>query len=172
MKKQVYEKKLLHRARNFITSPHIDDVQKCKAAFEQKWQQWIVDVPRCQERKKDVNGEMIEVLYETMPVLNAEITEKLKKETYVVLNFKEMTPSIDSNQLSIGHLSKLYNYIAQQKQEVLLSANQIQDKAVENALDFAKMKSKSGVRCTSNDLTQMYHKVIITIDGKNKKTAL
>ena len=112
---------------------------------------------------------MIEVLCEKMPVLNAEITEKLKKEEYVVLNFKEMAPVIDSNQLSIGQLSKLYNYFAQLQQEVLLSACQIQDKAVESALDFAKMKSKSGVRYTSNDLTQMYHKVITTIDQETEK---
>ena len=168
--KQTYEKKLLQRARNFITSAHnTDDIQKCKAAFKQEWQQWIVDVPECQERKKDINHEMIEVLCEKMPVLNAEITEKLKKEAYVVLNFKEMAPVIDSNKLSIGQFSKLYNYFAQLQQEVLLSAYQIQDKAVESALDFAKMKSKSGVRYTSNDLTQMCHKVITTIDQETEK---
>ena len=151
--KQTYEKELLQRARNFITSAHnTDDIQKCKRAFEQEWQQWIVDVPKCQERKKDINGEMIEVLCEKMSVLNAEITEKLKKQAYAVINFKEMAPVIDSNQLSISRLSKLYNYLVQQEQEVLLSACQIQDKAVESALDFAKMKSKSGVRYTSNDL--------------------
>ena len=168
--KQTYEKKLLQRARNFITSAHnTDDIQKCKRAFEQEWQQWIVDVPECQESKKDINGEMIEVLCQTMPVLNAEITGKLKKEAYAVTNFKEMAPVIDSNQLSIGKLSKWYNYIIQEEQEVLLSAGQIQDKAVESALDFAKMKSKSGVRYTSNDLTQMYHKVITTIDQETEQ---
>ena len=168
--KQTYEKKLLHRARNFMTSPrNSDDIQKCKEAFEQEWQQWIVDVPGCQERGKDINGEMIGVLCETMPVLNAQITEKLKKEKYTVLNFKNQVPSIDSGQLSIKYLSKLYNYLAQQEKEVLLSANQIQDKAVENALDFAKMKSKSGVRCTRNDLTQMYYEVITTIDNETEK---
>ena len=166
--KQTYKKKLLQRARNFITSTHnTDDIQKCKGAFEQEWQQWIVDVPECQERKKDINGEMLEVLCRTMPVLNAEITGKLKKEAYAVINFKEMAPVIDSNQVSIGHLSKLYHYTAQQ--EVLLSACQIQDKAVESALDFAIMKSKSGVRCTRNDLTQMYYKVITTIDQETEK---
>ena len=165
-KKQMYEKTLLHRARNFITSPHnSDDVEKCKAAFKKEWQQWIVDVPRCQERKKDINGEMIEVLCKTMPVLNAEITEKLKKESYIVLKFKEIAPSI-------GKFSKFCNYLKQpikQKQEVLLSFDQIIYKAVETALDFAKMKAKSGVRCTRNDLTQMYHKVITTIDQETEK---
>ena len=168
--KQTYEKKLLQRARNFITSAHnTDDIQKCKRAFEQEWQQWIVDVPECQERKKDINGEMIEVLCQTMPVLNAEITGKLKKEAYAVINFKEMAPVIDSNQLSIGKLSKWYNYITHQEQEVLLSAGQIQDKAVESALDFAKMKSKSGVRYTINDLKHMYYRVITTIDNETEK---
>ena len=167
--KQTYTKRLLQRARNFITSAHnTDDLQKCKGAFEQEWQQWIVDVPGCQELKKDINCEMIEVLCDTMPVLNVEIIEKLNKEAYVVLNFKEMARLTDYNQLSISYFSKLYSYFAQLQQDVLFSADQIQDKAVENALDFAKMKSKSGARCTRNDLRQMYHKVITTIDNEKK----
>ena len=169
-KKQTYEKELLQNARRFITSAqYTDDAEKCKGAFEQEWQQWIVDVPQCQESKIDVNNEMIDVLSDTNRDLNAEMTEKLKQKRYFILNFKEIAPVIDINQLSIGYLSKFLNYIGHQQQEILSSADTISDQAVTVALDFAKMTSTSGVRCTRNDLTQMYHKVITTIDKETEK---
>jgi hypothetical protein len=170
-KKQTYEKELLQKVKKFITSAHYtDDVEKCKAAFEQEWQQWIVYVPQCQESKIDVNSEMVDVLCDnTNRVLNAEMTEKLKQKGYSILNFKKIAPVIDIDQLSIGYLSKVYNFFAHQQQQVLASAEIIKDQAVATALDFAKMTSKSGVRCTRNVLTQMYHKVITTMDKETEK---
>ena len=169
-KKQTYENELLQKAKKFITSAqYTDDVEKCKAAFDEEWLQWIVYVPQCQESKIDVNNEMVDVLCDTNRVLNAEMTGKLKQESYSILNFKEIAPVIDIDQLSIGCLSKVYNYVVHQQQQILLSADTIEDKAVVNALDFAKMTSKSGVRYTRNDLTQMYHKVITTIDKETEK---
>ena len=169
-KKQKYEKGLLQKARKFITSAHnTDDVQKCKAAFEQEWQQWIIDVPSCYESKANIKAEMVDVLCDTMPVLHAEVTGKLKKGKYDILNFKEIVPVIDTNQLSISRFGKLCNFFSQQEQEVVSTAETIQDKAVTHALEYAKMRSKSGVRCSRNDLTQMYHRVITTIDKETEK---
>jgi hypothetical protein len=170
-KKQTYEKELLQKAKMFITSAHYtDDVEKCKAAFQQEWQQWIVYVPQCQESKIDVNGEMVDVLCDnTNRVLNADMTDKLKHRDYSILYFKEIVPVIDLDQLSIGYFSKVFNFLAHQQQQVLVSAEIIKDQAVTTALDFAKMTSKSGVRCSRNDLTQMYHKVITTIDKETEK---
>ncbi len=80
-KKQTYEKELLQKAKKFIISAqNTDDAEKCKAAFEQEWQQWIVDVPQCQERKINVDSEMVDVLCDTIPNLNAEMTGKLKQQ--------------------------------------------------------------------------------------------
>ena len=154
--KQKYEKGLFQKARKSITSAHnSDDPEKFTAAFQQKWHQWIVDVPVCEEHKTDINNVMMDVLCETNSELNSEMTEKLKQKHFRILSFTAIAPVIDSKQLSISFASK-----AQQEQEVLLSADTIQDKAVTNALDFAKKISKSGVRCSRNDLTQMYHRVI------------
>ena len=168
--KQKYEKGLLQKARKFITSAHnSDDPEKFKAAFQQEWHQWIVDVPVCREHKTDINNVMMDVLCETNSELNSEMTEKLKQKRFWILNFTATGPVIDSKQLSISFASKIYNYLAQQEQEVLLSADTIQDKAVTNALDFAEKISKSGVRCSRNDLTQMYHRVITTINTETEK---
>ena len=170
-KKQTYEKELLQKAKKFIISAHnTDDAEKCKTAFEQEWQQWIIDVPQCQESKFNLNGEMLDVLCDTSQVLNAEMTEKLKQRDYLILNFKEITPIIDLNQLSIGFLSKVYNFVAQQQHQALSLAQRIKDQAVDKALDFAKATSKSGARCTGNQLTQMYHKVITTINKETEKS--
>ena len=170
-KKQTYEKELLQNAKKFIISAHnTDDAQKCKTAFEQEWQQWIVDVPRCQETKINLDSEMVDVLCDTSQVLTTEMTEKLKEKNFSILNFMEVAPMIDVNQLSIGYFSKIYNYVVQQQQQVVPSAKRIKDQAVEKALDFAKVTSKSGARCTRNDLTQMYHKVIATINRETEKS--
>ena len=171
-KKQAYEKELLQKAKTFIISAHnTDDAEKCKTAFEEEWQQWIVDVPQCQESKINLDNEMADVLCDTSRVLNTEMTEKLKQKSYKILKFREMAPVVDVDQLSIGYFNKLYNFVVQQQQQVVASAKIITDQAVESALDFAKVTSKSGARCTRNDLTQMYHKVITTIDKGTKKSS-
>ena len=171
-KKHIYEKELLQKAKKFMISAHnTDDPEKCKAVFEQEWQQWIVDVPECNESKTDVNGEMVDVLCDTIPVLNAEMTGKMRQKSFKILHFKESAPVVDTNQLSISSLKKVYNYVAQQQQQVVSSAKVIQDQAVLKALEFAKSTSKSGARYTRNDLTQMYHKVITTIEKETEKSS-
>ena len=171
-KKQAYEKELLQKAKTFIISAHnTDDAEKCKTAFEEEWQQWIVDVPQCQESKINLDSEMVDVLCDTSQVLNTEMTEKLTEKNFKILKFTEMAPVVDVSQLSIGYFSKIYNIVVQQQQQVVLLAKRIADKAVERALDFAKVTSKSGARCTHNDLTQMYHKVITTIDKETEKSS-
>ena len=173
-KKQTYEKELLQKAKTFIISAHnTDDAEKCKTAFEEEWQQWIVDVPQCQESKINLDNEMVDVLCDTSQVLNTEMTEKLKQNNFKILKFTEMAPVVDVKQLSIPFLNKLYiNYVVQQQQQqVVSSAKIITDNAVDRALDFAKETSKSGARCTRNDLTQMYHKVIATIDKETEKSS-
>ena len=170
-KKQAYEKELLQKAKMFIISAHdTDDMEKCKTAFEQEWQQWIVDVPQCQESKINLDSEMMDVLCDTSQVLNAEMTEKLKQKDHLILNFTETAPMIDADQLSISYFNQFINYVVQQKQQVLSLAIRIKDQAIEKALDFAKLTSKSGARCTRNDLTQMYHKVITTINKETEKS--
>ena len=171
-KKQIYEKRLLQKAKKFITSVHsTDDAEKSKAEFQKEWQQWIVDVPQCQESKIDVNSEMVDVLCDTsMVLLNAEMAAKLTDKSDFILNFMEIAPIIDINQLSISYFSKDHNYIARQQEQVVSLARTITDRAVTEALDFAKMISKSGVRCTRNDLTRMYHKVITTINEETEKS--
>ena len=170
-KKKSYEKYLIEKAKKFIISTHnTDDPEKCKKVFEQEWEHWIADVPRCQESKIDVNAEMIDVLCGTSPVLNAEMIAKLKEQGFCILNFKEISPVVDISQLSVGMLNKAYNFIWNKEQQVIASAKIIKDQAVDQALDFAKATSKSGVRCTRNDLTQIYHKVIATIENETKKS--
>ncbi|CAB4008032.1 interferon-induced very large GTPase 1-like, partial [Paramuricea clavata] len=174
-KKQTYETELLQTAKEFICSAHsTDDVKKSKVAFEQEWQQWIVKVPQCQEIRMNVNTEMVDVLSDTNPVLNTVIRDKLKQESYSISNFKEIIPIIDIDQLTITSSGNtLFNFIARQQQrqqQILFAAEAISDRAVAEALDVAKMMSKSGVRCSLNDFTQIYHKVITTIDNETEKS--
>ena len=167
-KKQTYEKELLQKAKKFIISAHnTDDAEKCKAAFKQEWKQWIVDVPQCQESKIDVNDKMIDVLCGTSRVLNVEMTRKLKERKYSILSFQEIPLKADINQLSISLKNKAYNFFWQQQQQVISSVEIIN----EQAINQAKITSKTGDRCTVNDLTQMYHKVIKTIDEETKNSS-
>ena len=169
-KKLIYKKELLQNARKFITSAqNTDDAEKCKKAFEQEWHRWMVDVPQCQESKIDVNSEMMDVLCHTNGVLNAEMSEKLRVQNYCISKFGENAQVIEISQLSIGYVGKIRNYVFQQQKQVLSSAEAIQDQALAEALKFSKMALKSGGRCTRNDLTQMYHKVITTIDEETEK---
>ena len=169
-KEKAYEKELLQKAKTFIISAHnTHDAKKCKTAFEEEWQQWIVEVPQCQESKINLDSKMVDVLCDTSRVLNTEMTEKLKQKNFKILKFTEMAPVVDVDQLSINHSNKINPIVMQQQQQqgVVASAEIITENAIDEALDFAKVTSKSGARCTSNDLIQMYHKVITTI---NKET--
>ena len=172
VEEQTYEKELLQKAKKFIISAHnSDDAEKCKAAFKQEWKQWIVDVPQCQESKIDINDKMIDVLCGTSRVLNVEMTRKLKERNYSITSFKEIPPKVDISQLSISFKNKAYNFFWQQQQQVISSVEIIIDQAINRALDFARTRSKTGGRCTVNDFTQMYHKVIKTIDEETKNSS-
>ncbi|XP_028412837.1 interferon-induced very large GTPase 1-like [Dendronephthya gigantea] len=169
-KKQSYQNELLQKAKKLITSAqNTGDTEKFLAAFEHEWNQWMVDVPLCQEKKTNVDGNMLEVLRETNRALNAEMTGKLEKHGYSILNFKVVSPQIDLKQLSIKWYNKLYNFVVQQKQEVLSEAKKISDEATGKALDFARKTSQSGVRCNNNDLAQMYHMAITTLDKESER---
>ena len=168
-KKQSYQQELLQKAKEFIISAHnTDDPEKYKEAFDQEWKHWIADVPRCEESKIDINNEMMNVLCGTMPALNDDITRKSEGNGFVIFSFKKIPPTVNMNQLSIGVVKTAYNYIRQQQQEVILSAETIIDQAINQALDFAKSRSKTRSRFAVNDFTQMYHMVITTIDRETK----
>ncbi|XP_028403136.1 interferon-induced very large GTPase 1-like [Dendronephthya gigantea] len=171
-KKQSFEKEILYKAKKFITSAqNTDDAEKCLAAFEQEWEKWMADIPHYQESKTDVADVMVNVLCETNPALNTQMTEKIKKQNYQILNFKKIVPVLTSSSLvqrSVQTMAKFFNLFNKQQDS---SGRNINDQAVDSALDFAKKKAKSGVRCTRNDLIEMYQKVIKTLDKEAKKSS-
>ena len=169
--KQKYEKKLLQKARKFIvTSPHnAKDPAKFKEAFEQEWKQWIAEVPPCQETKKDINAEMVDVLCETNRELKSLMTEKLKEKKIWILNFKESAPVIHIDKLNISYSSRLYNYFVSVGQDPVSLAEKIACKAVQNGVNHAYKKSQSNVRYVRGDLTQMYLSVIKFIEQETDK---
>ncbi|XP_028414919.1 interferon-induced very large GTPase 1-like [Dendronephthya gigantea] len=171
-KKQSFEKEILHKAKKFITSAqNTDDAKKCLAAFEQEWEKWMAEIPHYQESKTDVADVMVNVLCETNPALNAEMTEKIKSQNYKILNFKKSPvlryTSSSLVQRSVQTMAKFFNLFNKQQDS---SGRNINDQAVDCALDFAEKKAKSGVRCTRNDLIEMYQKVITTLDKEAEKS--
>jgi hypothetical protein len=174
-KKQTYRKELIQKANEFITSAQsTKDADKFTAEFKHKWQEWIKDVPQCQESKIDVNSEMVNVLCQTDPRLNAKMTEKLRMQNFSILKFKKIPPVIDVDELQISsqpHWAvtnvRVRKFISQQR--CLSAARNICDQAEKEGIDFAKTKSRSGARCGGNVLTQLYHKVITIIEENSKK---
>ena len=163
-KERIYKEELIRNARKFITSARdTQDVEKCKEAFDQEWQQWIVCVPHFQESKIDVENEMLIVLCETDAHLNGEMMGKLRVKNSSLLSFKEIDPRIDICQVYDSNRKK----DNQKQQRILSYAQNIRDEAVDEALNFVKTTSQAGIRCTRNDLTQLYHKVITTIEEKS-----
>ncbi|XP_028403138.1 interferon-induced very large GTPase 1-like [Dendronephthya gigantea] len=167
-KEKKIEKEFLQKATIFITSvENADDTEQCLATFEQEWGKWMMEVPDCKEKKTDVNNEMVEVLFHTDTTLKSEMSDKLDAQNDTVSKFKGKVPDYRSNP---GFLEKFINKLRQNEQG--REARIIVDKAFDNAIDFAKNKAKSRVRCTRNDLTTMYHKIITTIDNESKKPKL
>jgi hypothetical protein len=165
--KQSYRKELLHRAEQFMTAAHnTKDPENCKVAFEQEWKQWILKVPECKEERNDVNDEMLNVLSDTDPTLNTEMSSKLKVH---ILHFIEMFPVINFNQLDISKSEKVKGYVQDQKEQHVDNARRIVREVVDDALKFIEQKSNSGGRCTRNDLTQLYQEIIVNIEEKQKK---
>ena len=177
-KKEIYRDELLEKVRMFIrtSADNTKDEKQCKAEFQREWQKWIADIPECEERKTDVNNEMVYVLCNTYPNLNSEMTEKLKMENFSILKFKEMVPMIDIDQLSINRsLRKMISNFGlgiikpqRQVQQCLSAAKDVFDKAEEEGINFVAWTSTFDVRCRPNDLKQLYHQ-IITIIGKESE---
>jgi hypothetical protein len=180
-KEKFYRDELLEKARMFIrtSANNTKDEKRCKAEFQQEWQQWIADIPECKERKTDVNSEMVHILCDTDPNLNTEMTQKLKIKDCSILKFKEMVPVIDIDQLSINHSfwKMISNFglriIKQQQQQQVLqclsAAKDVFDKAEEEGIDFAEWTSTLGVRCRPSDLKQLYHDIITIIEKESEK---
>ena len=164
-KKQIYEKKLLEKAREFIT---LENASKSKEEFEQEWKQWIEEVPYHEEIKVNVNEEMVYVLCNTDALLNTDMLQKLKSKGRSIIQFKEIIPAVDACHLTITYAGHVMNLIIQHNQQCLFDARIIGQQAVTKGINFADITSKSGVRCRRNDLTQMYHLVITTIDENTK----
>ncbi|XP_046850911.1 interferon-induced very large GTPase 1-like isoform X2 [Xenia sp. Carnegie-2017] len=166
-KKLKYEKQLLQRARAFITSgQNTDDMEKCKAAFQQEWEQCIKEVPAYEEQKKDVNSEMVEVLCDTNPAFNVDMVSKLSNKKWDILNFHGVDPFIDVNKLSLQQsiLQKFGSLVGFGKNETVVLAKNIKDEAVSKGYVFAKNTSKTAVRYSRDHLTRMYHEVTSTIE--------
>ncbi|XP_028403272.1 interferon-induced very large GTPase 1-like [Dendronephthya gigantea] len=162
---RIYKEKLIRNARKFITSARdTEDSEKCKAAFDKEWQQWIVCVPQFQERQTDIENEMLRVLCDTDAHLHSEMNEKLRMKNSSVVAFKEPVPMIDVGQIYDSNRSK----VDQDQHAIISSARSIRDKAIDEALKFVRATSRAGVRCTRNDLTQLYHKVVTTIEEESK----
>ncbi len=167
-RRQIYEKQLLEKARQFITSrPDMESASRSKEAFEQEWKQWIEEVPRHEETKVNVNEEMVHVLCNADSTLNTDMLQKLKSKDCSIIQFKEILLVVDT-QLNISYVGHVINFIAQHQHQCLSDASIIRDQAVNEGNDFAHNKSKEGVRCRRSDLTQMCNNVITTINEKTK----
>ncbi|XP_028415115.1 interferon-induced very large GTPase 1-like isoform X6 [Dendronephthya gigantea] len=164
--KQTYEKEFLEKARNFITSTAavIDDEKELNAKFEQEWEQWIAGVPKHKEKKNDVNNEMVNVLCNTNPALNAKMRKKLEKQNYNIV-------TINDSDASTGILESAWGYVLGKKKKPWHPEDRrIKYTAKSKAVKFAKKALRSGARCTRNNLTQMSHIVVTTIDEETKKS--
>jgi hypothetical protein len=183
-KKKNYRDMLLEKARMFIitSTNNTKDEEQCKAEFQQEWQQWMAEIPECEERKIDVNYEMVYVLCDTNPNLNAEMIRKLKMEKFSILKFKEMVPVIDIDQLGITPISlSLWDMISnirlriikqqqqQKNQECRSAATDVFYKAEKRGINFAQWTSTLGVGCRPNDLKQLYHDIITIIEKESQK---
>ena len=168
LKKQTCKNELLAKARKFITSVEdTDDVTKCTEKFEQEWQHWIEDVPPCNEKRVDVNHEMMCVLLYTNKRLTGLMTSKYNGQGRKVLNFKDICPSI-KDQLNL-RIDERFLQMFRGNPQLVMDAERIRGNAINAALDFARNTSRSGVRCRSDDLKQMYHRVTSTIHEETKK---
>ena len=168
IKKQTCRNELLAKARKFITSVEdTENVEKCRAKFEQEWQHWIKDVPTCNDKHVDVNREMINVLLYTERRLTGLMRSKCNDKQNKVLNFKNICPSI-KDQLNIGGIERFF-LIFRKNPQLVMDAERIREDALTVAVDFAGKKSRSGVRCRPDDLKQMYHCVTSTISEKTRR---
>ena len=64
------------------TFPEFKEKKSVRELFEKKWELWIADVPPSQERKIDINNEMISFIFEKNCALGE---EKLENKNSVLL---------------------------------------------------------------------------------------
>ena len=177
-KEKIYGE-LLKKAKKFITTSadNIKDEEQCKAKFQQEWQQWIAEIPECEETKTNVNEEMVKVLCDTNSNLNTEMVEKLKKGNFLILNFKEMT-AMSISQFFWSSTVKFISYLGKHisknfpQRKCVSTTESVCDKANERGINFAKSKSTLGVRCRPNDLKELYREIITIIEEESKKCDL
>ena len=159
--KQRYKEQLLQKVKTFMTSSAIDttDQNKCKQAFDQEWEQWIAKVPSCQEIKTNIDNIMQSVLIDTDPILNTEMRQRLGQKNPSIIDFKNINLDVDIDKLHVN----IRDHDRMLQREIIFSASIIRDKVIDEADNFVRKTSQSGFKCTRNDLTQLYHKVITAI---------
>ena len=167
-KKQTCKSVLLAKARKFISSMEdTDDVEKCKAKFEQEWQRWIEEVPSCADKQVDVNQVMLNVLIYTDKKLAGLMKRKCQTKGCTVLKFKDISPTMKQH-LEVGMWEKFLQ-IFRDNPQLVMDAERIRDDAIHAAFDFAQFASRSGARCRRDDLLVMYHNVTTTIHKGTKE---
>ena len=170
-KKQTYKDELLEKAQRFMTDEHSTDKTERKRIFDQKWKQWIDEIPCCLESKLNINNEMVKVLVNTDPTLNTEMKEKLHQQSSSILNFKDILPDIDINKLHVKFSSPEKHCIEEEKEKRVTQAKKLREIVVTAAHNFVKQKSQSPVKCTPNDIKELYHQVTTTITDKTKSSS-
>ncbi|XP_046850919.1 interferon-induced very large GTPase 1-like [Xenia sp. Carnegie-2017] len=171
-RKKNYEKQLLDRAKNLVSSQKTNDEEECKAAFQKGWKEWIGEVPLCDEVKRDVNEYMVYVLLPENCDLSADMITKLKPKEYRISAFFNVDPVIDRNMLAFigGWGSKvvqnMYHWFIH---DAVSRANVIKNKVISKGEQFAERVSNIAVRFTNNDLITMYDEIISTIDKETEK---
>ena len=167
-KKLDYKGKLLANAKEIITSvEETDDVTVRKEIFEQNWQQWIKEVPPCHVKTLNVEKKMMEILCNTNKRINDLMRERYKERGFNIRNFDMDLPSI-KNELELGNWEKFKRMFVD-KPHLIVDAENIRDKAITSALDFAKYTYRSGVRCRESDLKTMYQKIFNTLNQVRKE---
>ncbi|XP_046850909.1 uncharacterized protein LOC124444359 [Xenia sp. Carnegie-2017] len=170
--KKYYEKQLLDRAKNLVSTQKTNDEEECKATFQKEWKQWIAEVPRCEEVKRDVNEYMVYVLLTKNSDRNADMSTKLKPKRYRISAFSNADPVIDRNMLAFigGWGSKvvqnMYHWFIH---DAVSRAYDIKNKVISKGKQFAERVSNIAVRFTNNDLITMYDEIISTIDKETEK---
>ena len=172
-KKQTYKDELLEKAQRFMTDEHSTDKTERKQIFDQKWKQWTNEIPCCLESKLDINNEMVKVLVNTDPTLNTEMKEKLRQQSSSILNFKDILPDIDITKLHAKFSSPEKHCIEEEKEKRVTEAKKLRDIVVIAGHNFVKQKSQSPVKvkCTPNDIKELYHKVTTIITDKTKSSS-
>jgi hypothetical protein len=170
-KKQIYAGELFKKAKQFIRTSvdNTKDEEHYKAKFQQEWQQWIAEIPECEETKTNVNDEMVNVLCNKNSNLTTEMVEKLKMEHFSILHFKEMTPMSISQSFLPSSLKVVSLVMGKHISKNFSERKRVCDKAKQRGINFAKSTSTLGVRCRPNDLRQLYSEIVTIMEEESEK---